>query len=556
MASEVEKEIYECLDNSRNFVVDAGAGSGKTWSLVQALVYLTQKIRTDLIKNRRKVLCITYTKVARDEIIKRIEYSELVNVTTIHDFLWWSISQFQAELKSALLYLIKNKLEKVEGEISTTKNKATKKYADLIEKQTKYADEISAINKNGKPIRYGQYPFFKDNVISHDEVIVLSEFIFSNYPKINKIVTDSYPFIFIDEYQDTHVPVVSILISHLSKQKLVLGFFGDKMQKIYDTGVGDITATGDFKLIQKKENYRSSKTVVSLLNKIREDLQQTSAAQKVSDGTAKFYYSNQKIDLEAMAQSRYGLKKGDFKILYLTHNLISKENGYSELYEIYNSQRKADYLTKNEENRGRCPYADLLFDIEEIVELYESNRVQLLLKKVAFEVTSFESKIELNVALASLCKIRGQVTINKVVDFVFSEKILEKTQKLEKYDFTNEEKKELYEKLMITPYQQFINLYNVQNSNTPFSTKHSTKGEEFDNVIVVIDDQAWNHYNFEKYFANDRSNNNIYERTRNLFYVVCSRAKINLAICFHGDPNTQALTTINNWFGSSNVHRL
>ena len=88
MASKVEHLIMRCIDNNESFIVEAGAGSGKTWSLVQALFYILQVKGNQLKVANRKIACITYTNVAKEEIIDRIQANELIDVKTIHDFLW------------------------------------------------------------------------------------------------------------------------------------------------------------------------------------------------------------------------------------------------------------------------------------------------------------------------------------------------------------------------------------------------------------------------------------------------------------------------------------
>lgn len=45
MVSEVEKEIFRYIDNRESFIIEAGAGSGKTWTLVQALKYVIAKMK-------------------------------------------------------------------------------------------------------------------------------------------------------------------------------------------------------------------------------------------------------------------------------------------------------------------------------------------------------------------------------------------------------------------------------------------------------------------------------------------------------------------------------
>ncbi|WNS43078.1 UvrD-helicase domain-containing protein [Paenibacillus sp. MMS20-IR301] len=84
----VVDQVYECIDNSESFIIEAGAGSGKTWTLVKALEYIIQKKERQFQKQHRKVACITYTNIAKEEIISRINGNEIVEVKTIHDFLW------------------------------------------------------------------------------------------------------------------------------------------------------------------------------------------------------------------------------------------------------------------------------------------------------------------------------------------------------------------------------------------------------------------------------------------------------------------------------------
>ena len=70
---------------------------------------------------------------------------------------------------------------------------------------------------------------------------------------------------------------------------------------------------------------------------------------------------------------------------------------------------------------------------------------------------------------------------------------------------------------------------------TPFATKHGVKGEEYENVIVIVG-RGWNQYNFSDFLewsgavGVPPSKEDAYERNRNLFYVSCSRAKTRLAL--------------------------
>ena len=102
---------------------------------------------------------------------------------------------------------------------------------------------------------------------------------------------------------------------------------------------------------------------------------------------------------------------------------------------------------------------------------------------------------------------------------------------------------------MALPYKEIIALFEYTQNQNVFSTKHGTKGEEYRNVLVVIDDTSWkSQYKFEGYFDDSDTSDGRKERTKNLFYVSCSRAKENLVVLA-----LSAMTTIKKWFGANNV---
>jgi len=98
-AAEAQAEVDACLDGGRSFRLEAGAGAGKTYSLVQALKRLIAQRGTKLLHEGQKVACITYTEVARDEIAQEIEQHPAIRVDTIHAFSWAFLSQFQKSLR-------------------------------------------------------------------------------------------------------------------------------------------------------------------------------------------------------------------------------------------------------------------------------------------------------------------------------------------------------------------------------------------------------------------------------------------------------------------------
>lgn len=79
--------------------MSGGAGSGKTYSLVQVLKQIA------ILYPNVQIACITYTNAAAVEIMNRANIANL-KVSTIHDFLWDNISLFSDDLRSALVDLV------------------------------------------------------------------------------------------------------------------------------------------------------------------------------------------------------------------------------------------------------------------------------------------------------------------------------------------------------------------------------------------------------------------------------------------------------------------
>lgn len=346
MDQEVEK-IIDHIEKGENFLLSGGAGSGKTYSLVQVIREVIARHPSS------KIACMTYTNASVHEIERRVNHSNL-NVSTIHDFLWDNIKNFQRELKATLIEMLNTEdsgisLNGYEGEV--TLNFFNK------DRETDFA------------IQYKEYLKLQDGIISHDEVLKLSERMFFKYPKIVSFVKSRYPFVFIDEYQDTNPLIVKILLEYFPKvsKKCVVGFFGDSMQAIYDDGVGNIdnylitdeNPDGCVYEVQKKQNRRCPQSVITLSNFLRLDSlrQEPSTDLKapnmtvdghVKEGTILFYYSDEdKTDvLKEKLTSEFGWDfsdTGNTKELRLTHNLIANEAGFETLMRIHDSDKIIEY---------------------------------------------------------------------------------------------------------------------------------------------------------------------------------------------------------------------
>ena len=571
MASAVEDAVFQCIDNKESFIVEAGAGSGKTWTLVRALFYIIETQGYNFIKTNKRVACITYTNVAKNEIIDRIKSNGLIVVRTIHDFLWDIIKTFKKELKLELINLVKEKSLKQE-EILKNSNPATKKYQEAQQKYYRYNDTIKALDRFNGTICYREYYDRKNGVISHDDVLWLANAIIKNYSKIYKIIEDTYPIVFIDEYQDTNKNVAHSLLNILKpNSNVVFGFFGDYFQQIYAGSIGKIDYSQyNLKYIPKDENYRCSIQVITLLNKLRSDITQSQTGDPKLGRCLCYYANDNTLDTASFINEHVekDLALGNnpqIKELYLVTKTIAKKNGYFELHDLYDEENKSienrrpkkkDQLLKNAENRD-CPFANFLFDIEELVELYNNNKIQQLLKKITFGISSLEDKTKLNKSLAELNSLTTQGTISDVFSIVMKNGFLLVSDKLSTYFKETKLHDDFYNSLMALPYIQFKNLYYTVKKSSPFSTNHGTKGAEYDNVVCFIDDGDWiSSYSFNKYFDGTDKGTARYDKTKNLFYVICSRAKYNLAIVLLSELSNEAINQLKLLFGDENYIEL
>jgi DNA helicase-2/ATP-dependent DNA helicase PcrA len=90
------------------------------------------------------------------------------------------------------------------------------------------------------------------------------------HPLLRRIVASRFPFIFVDESQDTNPEVVEALRSIAAEHpRLCVGFFGDPMQQIYMSGTGAVPLNPGWAEICKSENFRCPTSVLDVVNAIR-----------------------------------------------------------------------------------------------------------------------------------------------------------------------------------------------------------------------------------------------------------------------------------------------
>ena len=141
--SSADSVIQSCFDlkNPKSFFLFAGAGSGKTRSLVSALEYINAKMGRELKLNGRNVAVITYTNAARDEIKRRSRYNPLFEISTIHSFAWNLIYSHTCDIREWLKREISVKKAEAETKLATCR-KTTKTYRETEKKLAKLTQRL------------------------------------------------------------------------------------------------------------------------------------------------------------------------------------------------------------------------------------------------------------------------------------------------------------------------------------------------------------------------------------------------------------------------------
>src|SRR5690554_1416315 len=173
--------VLSSIDEKNNFVLEAGAGSGKTYTLIQTLLHL----RNSELKQGQKILCVTFTNVAKDEIIERLEStgkSDKYTISTMHDFLWGFLVKFQGELQKEVKRLAEENKQKLKDELSEAVRKIgnprgnvnIKNQEKIIEINTMRLEKYKDIDYTSFPIKYDVYSAYYKGIISHDDIISIA----------------------------------------------------------------------------------------------------------------------------------------------------------------------------------------------------------------------------------------------------------------------------------------------------------------------------------------------------------------------------------------------
>lgn len=553
-ADKVDKQIIEVLQTGSSFRVEAGAGSGKTYSLNKVIEWIQENKWNEFSRKKQNVVCITYTNAAVDVISERLSKDSFIIPSTIHSFAWNTIKQYQG-------FLIN---------IVTTDS-------DFC------ADEGDFFKVNEVAYTLGHR--YKENGIQylyHDDVLKLFCMLLDN-AKFRHIFADKYPLILIDEYQDSYGPIIEQFIKFFISEKCgpQFGFFGDAWQTIYQSNKACGAIEHDnLYVIKKGSNFRSAPRIVQFLNEIRSDLKQTSAIDdfhgEVIAITCDDYKGVRRTDRNFKGELPLDILKErlnkvtekikqktnveeTLKVLMITHKVLAAQQGYETLLNILN-----DGLRDKED-----PF--LLFFIDMVEPIYyalKSSNMQLLFDTLGIKRYPITKKSEKS-QWKSLERLLDEKRNERVIDIfeaIINTKLIPIPPKLDSwYHLYKSLPETLYtsdtsiQSFFNLDYSQFIAAKDFLRPEAQFSTEHGVKGEEYDNVILVIG-KGWNQYQFEVYAPMINGSIPVpegkeasFERNRNLFYVCCSRPKKRLILFVTIPIDDTFKEFLRNLIGSENI---
>lgn len=597
----VDEEIIKALDldNPQSFFLFAGAGSGKTRTLVNVLRSIKNNFGRRLRLQRKQVAVITYTNNACDEIKERLGDHSLFYVSTIHSYAWEIIRHYPIDIKEWMRESLHNSIIELEekerkgraGAASDTrKRKIESKKNKLLN-----LDNIKKFtyNPNGDNLEI--------HSLNHSEVInVLADFLVSK-PLLRSIMINAFPILLIDESQDTFGSLVDalVVVQQENKNSFALGLIGDTMQRIYPNGkVGlDQNLPVDWLTPQKRMNHRSGKHIVNLINKIRSEVdgQIQLPRNDRGDGFVKLFListDDNGVDAEKEVATMmkeitkndlWQLENDGYKTLIIEHKMAARRNQFINLFEpLYAVDSLKTGLLDGTLSHLRVLNQQILpfllakksgdeFLVSQVIKKYSP----LLDKEYLLKSENQIQKIsEANIAAQELYNLWKDaepdiITVLRKVEELNIFTLSDTLKIIIAEDFEDDSK--ALNALRVSfnaPFSEVERYENYISGASKFETHQGVKGLEYPRVMVVLSDEEAGGFLFsydkllgaKSITTNDIKNKTTgketsVDRTKRLFYVACSRAQESLAIAMYTNEKVKVRNMVveNEWFKDTDV---
>lgn len=409
----------------------AGAGSGKTRVLTHRIAYLIEEHQVPPYH----ILALTFTNKAANEMRERvnniIEYGAgSIWVSTFHSTCVRILRRFIDHLgyDNAFTIYDSDDQKSLMKDICKQLNIDTKKYKertflnaissakDELKTPEQYADEVAKeYNKKifGRVYKEYQKRLKQNNALDFDDLIMLTVQLFQQNAEILNHYQERFPFILVDEYQDTNTAQFTLL-SLLASRYQNLCVVGDDDQSIYRFRGANIHNILNFekifpatKVIRLEQNYRSTKNILAAAsgvikhNSMRKEKTLWTTAEAgapISYGRYDNEYEEaQGIAADIHRQVKDGMSYSDFAILYRT-------NAQSRVFE------------------EKLIYEGIPYRIIGAVNFYARKEIKDILcylKTINNSADDIAIKRIINIPRRGI----GQTTIGRISDYAFSQEM-------------------------------------------------------------------------------------------------------------------------------------
>lgn len=595
------KQLESC------FKVYAGPGAGKTHFLVENVKNIVTTHELITKSRSRKVVCITYTNAAVDEIKRRLlDYSDYVETNTIHGFIIENIiAPFQGTLLDVMKLdfglmlrgkgIISSQIEgvgilhgvdrediyryiktydngrfeydtidyskKLMGEVQINNDI----FIDAVLKKTAYRAALSFSSKikADHAIVIKKYIWETVRKLTHNEILYFGYRILQINSAALYAIRVKYPFIFVDEFQDTN-PLQTLLLKLIGEKSTRIGVVGDIAQSIYSF---QGAKPNDFKTFNVHHdsdkaysidgNRRSTENIINFSNFLRQSdrmIQQTSVkeypdeesrriteakpihflmgdspavkdiiATIVSAGgvvltrswAAAFNYIHGVSDSQAKLLSKiynsYHASSIQIREEITTQNNVTWVRAFRFIFGLYNSYSSGSLI-------------DMIKAIKTVTEI----DVKLLTPELLFEFDKLANLVFSTVKPNS--KTTTVITLfNDAINtdaFIGIRKLLNAEKSFAVSIFDEQEDTERIDAISQLEWDTSYKLFSeVFAENSRYMTVHQAKGQEWDSVVVSLSPTRYDHITLSKVFTNPKivEENSSDEFVR-MFYVACSRA--------------------------------
>jgi len=593
--AEADEAILACLnlEKPRSFFLYAGAGSGKTRSLVEAIRKVCRDQGRRLLLTGQQVGVITYTNAACDEIKQRLEFDPRVEVSTIHAFAWSLIAGYDTDIRQWLaVRLAQDVAELEEAQAKGRGGKASADRARSIESKLRRHAGLDSITQF-------VYSPTGDNrtrdALNHAEVIAMTADFLVSKPGLRRLLVTRFPILLIDESQDTSRRIMDALLDleAAHRETFCLGLFGDVMQRIYADGKDRLAEAipESWARPRKRMNHRCPTRVVELINRIRQDEDREEQVPRSDAGVGLvrlFIVSQATVDksaVEAAISTRMSEITGDqdwasgsarVKTLALEHLMSARRFGFEEFFEpLYALEHtRTSFLQGTGAGIGLftreiLPLVTALRASDRFAAAAIVRRSSPLLERKALEDAG-DNQVDILGKVKAACdglfdlvSSDERPSARSVLRYVAGTRLFTIPDVLTPYATADAggdaeaeagEEEEIaitselvgWRKALEAPFDQIEKYDRYVRGISQFDTHQGVKGLQFPRVMVVVSDDEARGFMFayDKFFGAkvkskaDLGNEALgketsIDRTRRLFYVTCSRTEESLAVVYY-----------------------